>query len=97
MSFQNYDSFAGQPGGEDTGAPGGAGGQQQQAMGQPIESTAGQYQGGNMGGAPGGQQGGDSKTTLWYVIQLGLGQDLGHAASPWDQQTCTCHCVWAYR
>lgn len=64
MSFQNYDAFQGQQGGEDTGTPGGAGGQQQQGMGQPIESTAGQYQGGNMGGAPGGPQG-DSKTTLW--------------------------------
>ncbi|KAJ9668406.1 hypothetical protein H2201_001454 [Coniosporium apollinis] len=64
MSFQSYDTFQGQQGGEDTGTPGGAGVQQQQGMGQPIESTAGQYQGGNMGGAPGGPQGGDSKTTL---------------------------------
>lgn len=68
MSFPNYDSFP-QQGAEDGGAPGAPGGQQQQGqMGQPIESAAGQFPGGNMGapgGGPGPQQGGDAKTTLW--------------------------------
>lgn len=92
MSFQSYDTFQGQQGGEDTGTPGGAGVQQQQGMGQPIESTAGQYQGGNMGGAPGGPQGSDSKTTLWYVIYLGLRHHLGLCSVSFGEDTVSrCH------
>ncbi|KAF2493977.1 RNA-binding domain-containing protein [Lophium mytilinum] len=69
MSFQNYDSFQGQQPTEEGGAPGGAGPQQQQQqpqMGQPIENSQAQFQGGNMGapGSAGGEQSGDSKTTL---------------------------------
>jgi hypothetical protein len=72
MSFQNYDSFQGQgQPTEEGGAPSGASAQQQQQpqMGQPIENSQAQFQGGNMGapGSAGGEQSGDSKTTLWYV------------------------------
>lgn len=72
MSFPYDNSFQGQPGAEDANAQGVAGGQQQPQMGQPIESAAGQFQGGNMPGVapssgPGSQGPGESKTTLWYV------------------------------
>src|SRR5947209_1770508 len=74
MSFQNYDQFQGQQPTVDANAPGDAGAQQQQPqMGQPIESAAGQFQGGNMGapGSAGDQQpGGESKTTLWYALPM---------------------------
>jgi len=70
MSFQNYgDSFQGQqPGAEEAGGPGSAGAQPQQQMGQPMDQSPNQFQGGNGGpaaGAPPAQQSGDSKTTLW--------------------------------
>lgn len=39
---------------------------QQQQMGQPIETTGGQFQGGNMGPqTPTGTQSDGQKTTLW--------------------------------
>ena len=69
MSFQNYDSFQGQTPADPAGAPGGAGAPAQQPdMGQPIESAAGGFPGGNMGapGVAGAEQAGtDAKTTLW--------------------------------
>lgn len=70
MSYPNYEQFPGAQGHEDGSAPTVTGGPTQPQIGQPIESTAGQFQGGNMGvpnstGAP--QQTGDgAKTTLWY-------------------------------
>jgi hypothetical protein len=70
MSFQNYEPFQGQPGGEQTGAPAGAGAPAQQPdMGQPLDNGAGGFATSNMG-PPGGagldqQQGGEGKTTLW--------------------------------
>ncbi|KAK8163879.1 mRNA binding post-transcriptional regulator [Phyllosticta citrichinensis] len=69
MSFPYDNSFQGQPGADDSNAQGVAGGQPQPQMGQPIESAAGQFQGGNMPvGAPNAAQpgpGGEAKTTLW--------------------------------
>lgn len=75
MSFPYDNSFQGQPGADDSNAQGVAGGQPQPQMGQPIESAAGQFQGGNMPvGAPNAAQpgpGGEAKTTLWYVCAHG--------------------------
>jgi hypothetical protein len=68
MSFNNYDSFQGQPSGEQPGAPGGNGAPPQEGgFGQPIDNGSGGLPGGNIG-APGGgqgQQGSEGKTTLW--------------------------------
>lgn len=73
MSFPNYgDSFQGQqaPEGNNgaSGAPGAEG--QQPQMGQPMDSTGGQYASSGNGGAPGGSPSapptdGGAKTTLW--------------------------------
>ncbi|MCJ1311073.1 hypothetical protein MMC25_004743 [Agyrium rufum] len=68
MSFQNYDSFQAQQGGQE--APGGGPGnpqQHDQTMGQAPDAQVPNFQGGNMSdpSAGGGQQGGDAKTTLW--------------------------------
>ena len=66
MSFQNYDSFQGQPGQQDPGA--GAPPQQDTGMGGTMPDPTGQqYPGGNGGdpGSAGGQPGPDNKTTLW--------------------------------
>ena len=72
MSFQNYDSFQNQQGQQDTGGAGlGGPPQQDPAMGGQMPENAGQqFQGGNGGdpGSAGSQQGGDTKTTLWYVV-----------------------------
>ena len=73
MSYQNYESFQGQPGQQDAGGPvSGVPQQQDTAMsGQMPETPGAPFQGGNTGdpGSAGGQQpGGDAKTTLWYVI-----------------------------
>lgn len=71
MSFQNYDNFPSQQGGQEGGAGPGAQPQQDPNMGGQIPGSAGgQYEGGNGGqpGSAGGQSdGGDAKTTLWYV------------------------------
>ena len=70
MSYPNYEQFPGAQNHEDGSAPGATGGPTQPQMGQPIESTAGQFQAGAMGvpnAAAGPQQTGDgAKTTLWY-------------------------------
>jgi len=72
MSYPNYDQFPGAQGHEDGSAPGATGGPTQPQIGQPIESTAGQFQGGTMGvpsAAAGPQQTADgAKTTLWYDL-----------------------------
>jgi len=64
MSFQNYDSFPGQPTAEPTGAPA-----PQPDLGQPMDTSAPGFPAGNMGGPAGapqeGQQDGSGKTTLW--------------------------------
>lgn len=65
MSFQNYDNFPSQQGGQDAGP--GAGGPPQQQDSQ-MSGGGGPYEGGNNGqpGSAGGQsQDGESKTTLW--------------------------------
>ncbi len=73
MSFQNYENFPSQQGGQDpAGAGPGAPPQQDAQMGGQMPGGAGaQYEGGNGGqpGSAGGQsQEGDNKTTLWYAI-----------------------------
>ena len=69
MSFQNYDSFQGQPGQQDPGNAGpGVPQQQENPMGsQQMDNSPVPFQGGNIGepGSAGGHQGGDAKTTLW--------------------------------
>lgn len=64
MSFQNYESFQGQPTGEQAGAPA-----PQPDMGQPMDTSAPGFPAANMGaqgGAPQeGSQDGSGKTTLW--------------------------------
>jgi hypothetical protein len=70
MDFgNNYDSFQGQPTGEQPGMQGGAGAPPQQSeMGQPMDNGAGGFAAGGMGAPTGNgqeQQGGDAKTTLW--------------------------------
>lgn len=76
MSFQNYENFPSQQGGQEGGAGAGAPQQQDANMGGQIPGSAGgQYEGGNGGqpGSAGGQSdGGDAKTTLWYVVQKTL-------------------------
>ena len=71
MSFQPYDNFPNQQGGQDAGGPGSGGPPPQDAqMGGQMPDNGAQYQGGNGGdpGSAGGQsQGGDAKTTLWYA------------------------------
>ena len=70
MSFENYQNFPSQQGGQDGGAGGPPPPQDQQMVGQ-MGDNGGQYPGGNGGqpGSAGGQsQGGDEKTTLWYDI-----------------------------
>lgn len=64
---EQYGGFQGQPGAENSGVPDMS--QQQQQMGQPIESAAGGFPSGGMPpqGQPGESQGGENKTTLWYV------------------------------
>ena len=70
MSFQNYENFPSQQGGQDAG-PGGAPAQPQdpQLGGQLPNVAAAQYEGANVAqpGSAGGQsqEGGESKTTLW--------------------------------
>lgn len=67
MSFQNYENFPSQQGGQDGGA-GGPPPPQDAQMGGQMGDNGAQYQGGNGGqpGSAGGQsQGGDEKTTLW--------------------------------
>lgn len=69
MSFQNYETFPSQQGGQDGGAGPGGPPPQDAQMGGQMADNGGQYQGGNGGqpGSAGGQsQGGDEKTTLWY-------------------------------
>ena len=68
MDYNNYDSFAGQPQGEQPGMPGAGAPPQQNEMGQPMDNGAGGFNGGNMVAPTGNgqeQQGGDAKTTLW--------------------------------
>ena len=69
MSFQDYNNFPSQQGGQEGGAgPGGAPQSQDTQMGGQLPDSGAQYQGGNGGqsGSAGGQsQGGDEKTTLW--------------------------------
>lgn len=71
MSFQNYENFPSQQGGQDGGAGPGAPPQQDNQMGGQMPGSAGgQYEGGNgaQPGSAGGQsQEGDAKTTLWCV------------------------------
>lgn len=72
MSFQNYDSFQGQPPPEaNNGAPGTQGAEeQQQQFAQPMDASAGQFPPGGNGGPPGTSPSGPptdggAKTTLW--------------------------------
>lgn len=70
MSFQNYEPFQGQPGGEQAGPPAGAGVPPQQSdIGQSLDNGAPGFPAGNMGppGSVGmeGSPSGDGKTTLW--------------------------------
>ena len=72
MSFQTYENFPSQQGGQDAGGVG-AGPPPDQMGGQMPGSAGGQYEGGDGGqpGSAGGQpQEGDAKTTLWYVHHL---------------------------
>ena len=67
MSFQTYENFPSQQGGQDAGGAG-AGAPPEQMGGQMPGSTGNQYEGGDSGqpGSAGGQpQEGDAKTTLW--------------------------------
>lgn len=70
MSYPYEGQFAGPQGPEDGNTPGAAGGGPQPQMGQPIQSTGGQFPQGDMSvpnsaGGPQSVGGGDSKTTLW--------------------------------
>ncbi|MCJ1272940.1 hypothetical protein MMC21_000729 [Puttea exsequens] len=68
MSFQNYENFPSQQGGQDGGAGPGGPPPQEAQMGGQMPDQGGQFQGGNgaQPGSAGGQsQGGDAKTTLW--------------------------------
>ncbi|KAL9100270.1 MAG: hypothetical protein Q9163_004330 [Psora crenata] len=67
MSFQNYETFPSQQGGQETGGAG-AGAPPEQMGGQLPGGAGGQYEGGDGGqpGSAGGQpQEGEAKTTLW--------------------------------
>jgi len=70
MSYPYEGQFPGPTGPEDSTTPGAAGGPAPTQMGQPIQSTAGQFQAGDMtvpNSAGGPQSAGDgaAKTTLW--------------------------------
>lgn len=99
MSFQNYENFQGQPPAEGEGAPGGQGGQQpQQQMGQPMENSGGQFQGGNMGGpgsAGGEPPSSDNKTTLWYVHTISSSLLQVHSEGPGRAESCPALSLWA--
>lgn len=66
MSFENYQNFPSQQGGQDGGAGPGGPPQQEQQMGGQIPDNGGQFPGGDPSSAGGQSQGGDEKTTLWY-------------------------------
>jgi hypothetical protein len=68
MSYNNMQQFPGQQGAEDGAAAAGGAPPTQPQMGQPIESTAGQFAANNMGApTPTGSapHGDGQKTTLW--------------------------------
>jgi hypothetical protein len=70
MSFPNYEGFPPQQPAENANAPTAPGAPGPQAQMQPIESTAAQFPPPNPAVRPDGaeQPGGDSKTTLWFVL-----------------------------
>ena len=66
MSFENYQNFPSQQGGQDGGPGPGGPPQQDQQMGGQMPDNGGQFPGGDPVSAGGQSQGGDEKTTLWY-------------------------------
>jgi len=81
MSFPNFGEGGAQPqqGNEEQGGYGAPGApQQQNPMGQQMDPSQqqGQFPGAQQSGPPGSagpQPGGDSKTTLWYVVMRRVG------------------------
>ena len=66
MSFENYQNFPSQQGGQDAGPGPGGPPQQDTQMGGQMPDAGAQYPGGDPSSAGGHSQGGDEKTTLWY-------------------------------
>ena len=70
MSFENYQNFPSQQGGQDGGAGPGVPPQQDQQMGGQMPDTGAQYPGGEPMSAGAPPQGADDKTTLWYDTSI---------------------------
>ena len=73
MSFDNYQNFPSQQGGQDSGAVPGGPPQQEQQLGAQMPDNGSQYPGGDPSAAGVQSQGGDEKTTLWYGFLVSSG------------------------